>query len=209
MNGRTNLKRLCLATILLCMITNGKADLLNVKNRTNYDEVAFQFSYHHLPITLSFPTLEDLNKEGATMKIGLGKMTYCDEFLALKNPLDHALGIATESLNFRIPETVSNINIGIGEVHFKGDLQVIKEVCDYEGDAYVLYHLVAEDGFVTEIPITEDLLNKIQSTSAGSLEVKYSTAKEFDSDGMLKWDASGIKQYAVDAMTIWQRSNRR
>ncbi|MGB3621850.1 hypothetical protein FT643_17695 [Ketobacter sp. MCCC 1A13808] len=187
------------------MVTSSQADSLHVENLTHYDQVVFQISYHHLPITLSFPSLEALNKDAATMKIGLGKMAYCDEFLALKNPLDYALGVATENLNFRIPETVASLNINVGETLFKGELQVIKEVCDYEGDAYVLYHLVPESGFVSDVPLTENLLTNLQSTPTGTFEVKYSTTKEFDSNGVLEWDASEIRRYAAEAMVRWKR----
>ncbi len=174
---RSTLCRMCLVIVLLASGTYGKAEPLVLEKISDHQQASFQISYRNLPLVLSLPTLQDINKPGAVMKMGLGKIKYCNEFLALNNPLNSTLAIAVGSLNFRIPETVAKIDFSIGQTQFKNDLQVIKEVCDYEGEEYALYHLKSEKGFVSELPITEALLKQLQTAAGGTLEVKYSSKK--------------------------------
>ncbi len=200
MNARMQFFRLLLAGFCLAGMTNGKAEPVGLEKIQNAQGITFQIAYQHLPITLSLPGLDAINSQNAKLEMGLGSINYCDEFQAVKNPLDQALGVSKGNLNFLVPETVAELILGVGDYVFKGDLQVVKEVCEYEGEQYALYHLVAGSGFSLEAPITEELLKKLQSSSSGTLEIKYSNSKGFDTDGVLAWDASEIRNYAIAAL---------
>lgn len=192
--------QLFVGLISLSIIMTGQAEPLVAEKVKNFKEVVFQVSYNHLPLAVSMPKLENIGNSDAAMKVGLGTFSYCHDFTALDNPLNETLGISKDNLNFLVPETVAKITIGVGSHVFRSNLQAIKEVCDYEGEEYVLYALVAESDDRLELPLTRELLAELQSASPGTLEVEYSVTKDFNTDGVLDWSTLEISKYAGAAL---------
>lgn len=201
MDIRQGLFSVCLASLVFGHAVSSRAETLELRKLNGSEErVNFQVVYKHLPLSVSLPGGEALAQGGATMKIGLGEIQYCDEFVSLENSLDQVLGVAKESLSFRVSETLAKVTFGLGEYVFSNDLQVKKEVCNFEGEVYALYYLAGESDFALEVPVTDSLLRELKSLSAGVLEVDYSVSSDFDSGGVVKWDARGIAEYAGEVL---------